>query len=154
MESTFLQLEHTEGPTSNIAPQHIFDGASLTDSSLTANASLPPSYRPASPESVALSHDRQRQLSPNSYDAIVQNNILLRTRVNELEVINGLYQENQRHFGRNPSVSKGDSATQDVDDLRQLLQESHQRESELRLRVLELEKRLGETEQPGLLEET
>ncbi|KAK0249700.1 hypothetical protein B0A54_03411 [Friedmanniomyces endolithicus] len=88
----------------NIAPQHIFDTVSLT-----VAPDYPPTsayiHRQPSPSSLSLnghtssSHQHQHQhqqphpleTPPQTYDALLAQNSHLRTRVSELEVINGLF---------------------------------------------------------------
>ncbi|KAK1064318.1 GATA zinc finger protein 3 [Friedmanniomyces endolithicus] len=85
----------------NIAPQHIFDTVSLT-----VAPDYPPTsayiHRQPSPSSLSLNghtssssshqqHQRQLEIQPQTYDALLAQNSHLRTRVSELEVINGLF---------------------------------------------------------------
>ncbi|KAK1068793.1 GATA zinc finger protein 3 [Friedmanniomyces endolithicus] len=95
---------HSNNTNPNIAPQHIFDTVSLT-----VAPDYPPTsayiHRQPSPSSLSLnghtttsSHQQhqqhqQQQLEPtppHTYDALLAQNSHLRTRVSELEVINGL----------------------------------------------------------------
>ncbi|KAK3661150.1 GATA zinc finger protein 3 [Elasticomyces elasticus] len=66
----------------NIAPQHIFDTVSLT----VGDDYPPTTYRVPSPSNVS-----QLDAPPLNYDALSTQNRDLRTRVSELEVINGLF---------------------------------------------------------------
>ncbi|KAK0321861.1 GATA zinc finger protein 3 [Friedmanniomyces endolithicus] len=84
----------------NIAPQHIFDTVSLT-----VAPDYPPTsayiHRQPSPSSLSLNghtsqqqhqqHRQQLDTQPQTYDALLAQNSHLRTRVSELEVINGLF---------------------------------------------------------------
>ncbi|KAK3074772.1 GATA zinc finger protein 3 [Teratosphaeriaceae sp. CCFEE 6253] len=81
---------HHASGNPNIAPQHIFDTVSLApefhDPSLTATA-----YRPASPSPNGANGHHSEHPTSLSYDALLAQNAHLRTRVSELEVINGLF---------------------------------------------------------------
>ncbi|KAK3686549.1 GATA zinc finger protein 3 [Vermiconidia calcicola] len=71
------------GTNPNIAPQHLFDTASL-------NSEAFPS--PSLPAYALRQHSPGTNLeAPQSYDALQSQNTQLRTRVNELEVINDLF---------------------------------------------------------------
>ena len=136
---------------SNIAPQHVFDGVSLSEHAFQSPALSASHLRNPSPGSAASGADRGFDI-PQTYDGVVQAMTSLRTRVSELEVINDLYRSevSQYHHGQGsgalkPNVSGGGSGSgetahqEDESSLRQQLQESHQRESDLRRRVEELE---------------
>ncbi|KAK4894617.1 GATA zinc finger protein 3 [Elasticomyces elasticus] len=68
----------------NIAPQHIFDTVSLT----VGDDYPPTTYRVPSPSNVSVAGQLD---APLNYDALSAQNRDLRTRVSELEVINGLF---------------------------------------------------------------
>ena len=79
-------------------------------------------------------------------------NSALKTRVNELEVINGLYQGHVRQYqqGQQPAP-QADMIPQDSDALRRLLQQSQQREEDLKRKVEDLEREVAEirSDQPA-----
>jgi len=76
---------------SNIAPQHMFDGVSLSNHDFHGSPSLPSlNLRQPSPSSVSSLNDRHLE-PPKTYEELHQAYNTLKTRVSELEVINGLY---------------------------------------------------------------
>ena len=114
--------------SSNIAPQHMFDGVTLSNHDFQASPSLPSlNLRQPSPGSTSSQNDRHLE-PPQTYDGLIQSNNSLKTRVNELEVINDLFRAevSQLHMTR------------------QLLEQSQQRENDLKRQVEELEHELDE----------
>lgn len=94
----------------NIAPQHIFDGVTLSDQHFTGSPSLPPlnlgQPSPGNPE------------ASTSYEQLMATNANLRMRVSELEVINMVYSDNE-----NSLRSERDSAVRDRDELKRKVEE-------------------------------
>ncbi|KAL8847509.1 MAG: hypothetical protein Q9221_007464 [Calogaya cf. arnoldii] len=116
---------------SNIAPQHLFDGASLNDHNFHASPHLPSfNVRQPSPGSTSSQNDR-RPDTRISYDQLYQENTALKTRVSELEVINILY--------KGQVGEQDQKATESDQQLRQLLEEAQGRENLLKQQVKELE---------------
>ena len=117
--------------SSNIAPQHLFDGVALNEHTLHASASLPSfNIRQPSPGSTSSQNDRRSESKP-SYEQLLQENTALKTRVSELEVINILY--------KGQVGEQDQKATESEQQLRQLLEETQRHENELRQQVKELE---------------
>jgi GATA-binding protein, other eukaryote len=86
---------------SNIAPHHLFDGAALNDHHFQPSriSRLSPSLpslqlRHPSPGSSSSLADRHLE-PPQTYDQLYQSNSLLKTRVNELELINMMRTESE-----------------------------------------------------------
>ncbi|KAI9731153.1 MAG: hypothetical protein M1834_005346 [Cirrosporium novae-zelandiae] len=112
---------HSHDP--NIAPQHMFDGASLNNHGFHPSQSISSILSHPSPGSTASLADRHLE-PPPTYESLVASNGQLKTRVSELEVINELYS------GR---------VTQLEDQMRQYVAEAQERENGLKRRLVELE---------------
>lgn len=82
----------------NIAPQHMFDGVTLQDHTFQTPA-LPTLGNHPSPGSIASLNDRQLE-PPMTYDQLLAQNTLLKTRVSELEVIKMVYSDNEINLRR------------------------------------------------------
>ncbi|KAL9000388.1 MAG: hypothetical protein Q9169_000905 [Polycauliona sp. 2 TL-2023] len=120
---------------SNIAPQHLFDGAALNDHGFHASPHLPSfNVRQPSPGSTSSQNDR-RPDSRVAYDQLHQENTALKTRVSELEVINILY--------KGQVGEQDQKATESDQQLRQLLEDAQGRENLLKQQVKELEQELS-----------
>ncbi|MCJ1392611.1 hypothetical protein MMC18_005481 [Xylographa bjoerkii] len=119
----------------NIAPQHMFDHASLTDQAFSHSPSLPAmQLRHPSPGSTTSLNDRHLE-PPPTYEVLQQQNTTLKTRVSELEVINNLFRDRVHELEQN------DRRAQMVQDqLRQALDHSKQQENELKRRIDDLER--------------
>lgn len=104
--------------------------------------------RNPSPGSTSSNNDRHLE-PPQSYDGLLQANSALKTRVNELEVINGLY---QGHYQQGqPPAPQAEMVSQEPEaTLRQLLEASQQREASMQRRIEDLEREVAELreEQP------
>ena len=120
----------------NIAPQHLFDGVSLTEHNFQHSPSLPSlhSLRQPSPGSTTSLVDRHLE-PPQSYESLSQQNTGLKTRVSELEVINGLFKDRVEELIRNATNEQSTNAR-----LRQALQDAENRENSLKRKVDELER--------------
>lgn len=119
---------------SNIAPQHLFDGVTLEHN--FHSPTLPPFPRHPSPSSASSVNGSHLE-PPPTYDALVQQNNTLRTRVSELEVINDLFR------GR---VAELESSEQEA---RRNLDEANTRETDLKRRISDLESELSELKGDG-----
>ena len=109
----------------NIAPQHMFDGVSLVNHDFHASPSLPSlNLRQHSPGSVSSLNDRHLE-PPKTYEELQHAFNTLKTRVSELEVINGLY-------------------SNELEQQRAKQQQWQQRENELKRHVEELEHEVDE----------
>ncbi len=76
---------------SNIAPQHVFDGVTLEGHTFHPSSGLPNfALRQPSPSPSSMNGSASLE-PPLSYDALLAANNVLKTRVSELEVINGLF---------------------------------------------------------------
>ena len=119
---------------SNIAPQHFFDNPPLGESPFAHSPSLPAFHlRQPSPSSTASLNDRHLEL-PHTYDALHQANTSLKTRISELEVINGLYKGRVQELERLEPMQN---------ELRQALEQAHDRENELKRRLDDLEREVA-----------
>ena len=133
----------TPAHPSNIAPQHIFDGVSSAEHAFQSPALPAFQMRHPSPGSTSSFNDRNLE-PPQTYEALLQANTFLKTRVSELEVINDLYKGtvNQYEQGGAPQAEMipRDSESQ----LRQSLDEALRREEDLKRQLDELEHELAE----------
>ncbi|KAK5709191.1 GATA zinc finger protein 3 [Elasticomyces elasticus] len=123
----------------NIAPQHIFDTVSLT----VGDDYPPTTYRVPSPSNVSVAGQLD---APLNYDALSAQNRDLRTRVSELEVINGLFRGRVGELESSEAEARRAAQRKD-DELEKLRAELRGRKSEvegLRKRVRELEGGDGE----------
>ncbi|KAK5700539.1 GATA zinc finger protein 3 [Elasticomyces elasticus] len=122
----------------NIAPQHIFDTVSLT----VGDDYPPTTYRVPSPSNVS-------QLDappPLNYDALSTQNRDLRTRVSELEVINGLFRGRVGELESSEAEARraAQRKEEEVEKLRAELRGQQNEVEGLRKRVRELEGGEGE----------
>ena len=117
----------------NIAPQHLFDGVSLTEHAFPQSPSLPAlgHLRQPSPGSTTSLNDRHLE-PPQTYEALQRSETTLKTRVSELEVINDLFR------GRVQQLEN------EAAQLRLALDEERSRMSPLKRRNEELECELSE----------
>ncbi|KAF2502994.1 hypothetical protein BU16DRAFT_588495 [Lophium mytilinum] len=124
---------------SNIAPQHMFDGVIHGD--VYHSPSLPSFHirqpSPGSTSSVNGSHLEP----PLSYEALAAQNTSLKTRVSELEVINGLFrgrvnelEQSEQNARDNENLARDTEA-----HLRAELEDTRQREAELKRKLDDLE---------------
>ncbi|KAK4554082.1 GATA zinc finger protein 3 [Recurvomyces mirabilis] len=118
----------------NIAPQHIFDTVSLAPE--YHSPSLTTTFRQPSPSSLSLNGPNSQLDTPQTHDQLVQQNRDLRTRVSELEVINGLFRgrvaelENSEQEARRVEKVKDE----EIARLRSELEDAGRRIAELRKR--------------------
>lgn len=123
---------------SNIAPQHLFDGATLNDHNLHASPSLPSfNIRHPSPGSTSSQNDRRTDSRP--YDQVFQENTALKTRVSELEVINILY--------KGQVGEQDQKATESEQQLRQLLEEVQRQKDDMKQQIKDLQQRVNDVEE-------
>lgn len=119
----------------------MFDGVSIAD----------PPFQPTGIPSLGFrqsshspANDRHLEIPPN-YDAAIQVNTQLKTRVSELEVINELYRSTLAQYQQGqPAPPAEMNSHSGESQLRQLLQDSQRREEELKKRVDELENEIIE----------
>ena len=120
----------------NIAPQHMFDGATLNDHAFLQSPSLPSlNLRQPSPASTSSQNDRNIDRRP-TYEQLQHDNTALKTRVSELEVINILY--------KGQVGEQDEKANKSDQQLRQLLEEAHTRENDLKQQVEDLQREVLE----------
>ena len=127
---------------SNIAPQHLFDGVSLSDHTFQPSPSLPTlNLRHPSPGSTSSLNERHLE-PPQTYDALLQSTTTLKTRVSELEVINDLFKGRVAQLEQSDANARRTETMQrdSESNLRQLLEQSQARENELKRQVDELER--------------
>lgn len=103
----------------------MFDGATLSNHDFQSPSLPALNLRQPSPGSTSSQNDRHLE-PPQTYDGLLQVNNRLRTRVTELELINDLFKT---------EVSK-------LDMTQQLLEQSKQRETDLKRQLDELEQEL------------
>ena len=136
-------------PSSNIAPQHLFDGVSSFDHAFHPSPSLPALHlrhpSPGGCSTSSLAGDRHLEL-PKTHDQLQQENASLKIRVSELEVINDLFrgtvaqlEQSEAHARRTENLQHGEH-----NQLRQLLDDSRRREDDLKRRVEDLEREVSE----------
>lgn len=108
----------------NIAPQHIFDGVTLNDHVFHASPSLPALHLShPSPGSTSSLIDRHLE-PPQTYDQLLLSNNQLKTRVNELELINMMRTESEMRLQKElETVRKSE------EDLKRRLNELEQQQS-------------------------
>lgn len=134
--------------TSNIAPQHLFDGVSIegsphhpyssTHSPSFTHGSLHPSNLSApprnnSPSSSSLLNGATSHHVSETYDSLAHQNDKLKTRVSELEVINDLFRGRVAELERNEA-----EATRNLDDALRRLHQASSRLEEIERRETEL----------------
>lgn len=115
----------------------MFDGVSLADHVFQSPAL--PQLRHISPGSTSSFNDRNLE-PPQTFERLLHENTLLKTRVSELEVINDLYRGtvNQYEQGAAPQA---DMVPRDSEaHLRQLLEQSQRREQDLKHQMEDLER--------------
>jgi GATA-binding protein len=117
----------------------LFDGALQHD---FQSPSLPPFHPLRQPSPGSTSSVNGSHLEPPlSYDALAAQNTVLRTRVNELELINDLFRNRVTELENSEQEAKRvEHATREREaQLSQELDEGRQREAELKRRLEELE---------------
>ncbi|KAI9760388.1 MAG: phosphatidyl inositol kinase [Chaenotheca gracillima] len=135
----------------HLAPQHVFDGASLSDHGFHHSPSLPSLHLShPSPGSTSSLNDRHLE-PPQTYEALHAANTSLKTRVSELEVINDLFQGRVKQLEQNEDRARRDEAVRrDLEEqLRSALDQTQRRESNLKRRVDDLERELSELRDSG-----
>ncbi|OKL58212.1 hypothetical protein UA08_06705 [Talaromyces atroroseus] len=126
---------------SNIAPQHMFDSVTLGDQGFNSANTLPAlQLRQPSPGSTSSMVDRHLE-APQTYEALLAANTSLKTRVSELEVINGLFRGRVAELEQSDATARRSEmiARDSEARLRRSLEESQRREEELQRRISELE---------------
>ena len=146
-------VSRTETPSlhSNIAPQHIFDGVSLADHAFQSPALPSLQLRQPSPGSTSSFNDRNLE-PPQTYEGLLQANSSLKTRVNELEVINDLYRGTVTQYEQGGAPQAEIIPRDSVSQLKQHLEQALRREEALKRQVEDLEREVAQLrgEQPPL----
>ncbi|EEQ31458.1 hypothetical protein McanMca71_004435 [Microsporum canis] len=112
--------------STSIPPHNMFDNVGLADPNFTPSGNFA-SLQLQHPSPGSTSSNERHLDGPQTYENLVAANTSLKTRVNELELINDLFQDSESR-------------------LRQSLKEAQKREEELKRRISELEGRLSEQE--------
>ncbi|KAK2875357.1 hypothetical protein FQN49_001675 [Arthroderma sp. PD_2] len=113
--------------SSSIPPHNMFDNVGLSDPNFNPSANFA-SLQLQHPSPGSTSSNERHLDAPQTYESLSAANTSLKTRVNELELINDLFQDSESR-------------------LRQSLKEAQKREEELKRRISELEGRLSGQEQ-------
>ncbi|PLN83642.1 hypothetical protein BDW42DRAFT_61180 [Aspergillus taichungensis] len=135
---------------SNIAPQHMFDSVTLGDHTINSSNGLHPGQlRQPSPTATSAAADRQGD-SPQTYEGLLAANASLKTRVSELELINGLFRGRVAELEQSDATARrSEMIVRDSEvRLRRSLEEAQHREEDLKRRVSELERQVSD--QSGL----
>ncbi|EEP81650.1 GATA type zinc finger protein Asd4 [Uncinocarpus reesii 1704] len=138
------------GHNSNIAPPNVFDSVTLSEHGIspsTAGLSALQLQHP-SPGSSTSSHDRHLDMA-QTYEGLVAANTSLKTRVSELEVINGLFRGRVTQLEQSEEASRRSELNLHGSELqlRRSLEEAHQREEDLKRKIKELEQALSKYKQ-------
>ncbi|KAL4795321.1 hypothetical protein BDV19DRAFT_398978 [Aspergillus venezuelensis] len=138
---TSLHQPHAQSHhNSNIAPQHMFDSVTSGD-----HTSQLPVLRQPSPTSTTAPVDRHHE-PPQTYEDLLAANTSLKTRVSELDLINGLFRGRVAELEQSDATARrSEMILRDSEvRLRRSLDDSQRREEELKRRVAELERQLAE----------
>ena len=125
-------------------PQAVLDGVPISEHApRTASALSAPHLRQHSPGSIRAVTDRPFEAS-RSQEALLAANTALRTRVNELEVINDLFRGRVSQLEHELNLRR-EGPTQHGSDgqLRTSLDESRRRENDLKRRLDDLEQEVS-----------
>ncbi|KAK3176518.1 hypothetical protein OEA41_007841 [Lepraria neglecta] len=146
-------ISRTETPAlhPNIAPQHIFDRVSLADLAFQSPALPSLHLRQPSPGSTSSFNDRNLE-PPQTYEGLLQANSSLKTRVNELEVINDLYRGTVTQYEQGGAPQAEMIPRDSESQLKQHLEQALRSEEALKRQVEDLEREVAELrgEQPPL----
>ena len=118
---------------SNIAPQHMFEQALNGDVAFHSPSMPHFGFRHPSPGAMSISNGSHLE-APPPYDTLAAQNTALKTRVSELEVINGLFQSRVAELETSEQAALGRE-----NQLRNELEEAKAREADLKRRLEELE---------------
>lgn len=140
-------VSRTETPSvnhpSNIAPQHMFDGVSLSDHQFHSPRIPSFQIRQPSPGSTSSINDRHLE-PPQTFEGLLQANTHLKTRVSELEVINDLYRGTVTQYEQGNAPQAEMIPRDSESQLRQLLEQSQRREEGLKRQVEDLEREVAD----------
>lgn len=137
-------------PTSHIAPPSIFESlVNHADHSAVGSPSPLPglnSFNHPSPGSTSSLHDRHLEQPTPTLDSLMSANSKLKTRVAELELVNDLFRSRVSELEQSETNARQKEITRrEVEaQLRQFLSDSAKREEELKRKLDETERELGE----------
>lgn len=141
------QQQHQHQHTSNIAPQHMFDSVTLADHTLNQPNGLPSLqlHQPSPTSTSSAAVDRHAD-APQTYEGLLAANASLKTRVSELELINGLFRGRVAELEQSDATARrSEMIVRDSEArLRRSLEEAQRREEELKRRVSDLERQLAD----------
>jgi GATA-binding protein len=133
--------------TSNIAPQHMFDSVTLADHTLNPPNGIPSLqlHQPSPTLTSSAAVDRHAD-APQTYEGLLAANASLKTRVSELELINGLFRGRVAELEQSDATARrSEMIVRDSEArLRRSLEEAQHREEELKRRVSDLERQLAD----------
>lgn len=134
----------------------MFDAVTLSEHGFNSAAGLSslPLQQP-SPGSTSSSNERHAEV-PQTYEGVLAANTSLKTRVSELEVINGLFRGRVSQLEQaEANARKAEMTARESDSrLRQSLDESKRREEDLSRKIGELEQRGMKTQDDSLSTES
>ena len=142
---------HADNPSSsqpsNIALQYTFDGVTVADHTFQASGNPSTHVRHPSPNSISSPYDRHLE-PPQSYENLLRDNTLLKTRVSELEVVNDLYRGHVSQYSQGQAAApQAEMIPRDAESqLRVALLQAEQREVDLKRRVDILQQRIADLE--------
>ncbi|KAI9863935.1 MAG: hypothetical protein M1824_005973 [Vezdaea acicularis] len=130
----------------HLAPQGMYDGASLSDHGFHHSPSLPSLHLRQPSPAPSYTSDRPHLEPPHSFEGLLAANRELRTRVNELEVVNDLYKGRVSQLEQSEGQARhADATRRDIEDsLRRALDDSRQRENDLKRRCSDLEREVDD----------
>ncbi|KAI9789176.1 MAG: hypothetical protein M1816_006310 [Peltula sp. TS41687] len=144
-------VSRTVTPIMHFGAQHMshgmLPGMSFADHQFQPPSNLPGLHlRHPSPGSISSLNDRHLE-PPHTYEALLAANTSLRTRVNELEVINDLFRGRVAELEQQLNAKKEDPSQYEPDNdrLRHALEETERREQDLKRKVEDLEQELKDT---------
>ncbi|GFF35939.1 GATA type zinc finger protein asd-4 [Aspergillus udagawae] len=143
--SALQQQQHQH--SSNIAPQHMFDSVTLADHTLNPPNGIPSLqlHQPSPTSTSSAAVDRHAD-APQTYEGLLAANASLKTRVSELELINGLFRGRVAELEQSDATARrSEMIVRDSEArLRRSLEEAQRREEELKRRVSDLERQLAD----------
>ncbi|KAL4780374.1 hypothetical protein BJX76DRAFT_48718 [Aspergillus varians] len=142
MHQAHAQSHHN----SNIAPQHMFDSVTVGDHTTQLPSSLPSvQLRQPSPTATSAPLDRHHE-PPQTYEELLAANTSLKTRVSELDLINGLFRGRVAELEQNDATTRRSQMILRDSEvrLRRSLDDAQRREDDLKRRISELERQLSE----------
>ncbi len=125
----------------------MFDGVSTADHTFHASGTPQSHLRPPSPSSISSPNDRHLD-PPQSYERLLRDNTVLKTRVSELEVVNDLYRGHVSQYPHGQAAApQVEMIPRDAESqLRAALLQAEQREVDLKRRVDTLQQKIADLE--------